>query len=409
MKKAYLLIIAAALAFAGCSKNGPDTPRDPNAWMYDESLPLPVMLGTPGAQVMTKAGIDGASLPENSEIGVLGLEFGNRGWTSLETTSESVLMDCQTGYTVDGEGNININPVRYYPLTGGQNFAFYGFHPYVKAKCENNGTASTNSYYKATYTVDGKTDILWAESEAKELEYTNEKDQKQYKALGYNAAYIRKVLKYIPDDEQKGYMPNLDFKHKLTALDFKLRAYEDAWPDLQKSKVKVTGLTILNTYTKADLIVASLDENSSFIAGSLTGGTSTGSIAMEGVAEDGIELYGTETTGTSDTDGKYQDAEFGNGLLLVPGTEYKAQLTMTYVTPGTEEVKTCYPDLSFKLPDSIGSSFEEGKRYTLTIIVRAPQEVQVTASLTEWENVSPEEEIVIDQINNGNDNEVSGE
>ena len=71
MKKTYLLIIAAALAFAGCSKNGPDTPRDPNAWMYDESLPVPILMGNIGAEPMTRAVVNDI---KQITIGIYGLD-----------------------------------------------------------------------------------------------------------------------------------------------------------------------------------------------------------------------------------------------------------------------------------------------------------------------------------------------
>lgn len=393
MKKACLILTVLASVLTGCSKVGIETSSDPNAWVLDDSLPVPVLLGTPGAGMMTKAGFDGTSLPDSTKIGIIGLEYGNEGWTYMENTSESVLINNNAYAIVDAAGNLTLDKARYYPLTGNQNFVFYGFYPYGTTTCFNAGAEESNSYYTVSYTIDGKTDVLWAEAIAPDLVYTNEDDGKKYKATGYNAAYIRKVMKYAETDEKDDYMPNLNFEHKLTALDFKLRAYEDAWTELETSQVKVTGLTIVQTSTKARMVIASLDQETAE-TGSLTGDT-PGDIPMEGV---------TETTLYGDGSSTYQDAEFGDGMLLVPSDKYMAQLEMTYIPEGETETRTCYADLTFKLPD--GKSFEAGKRYTLTIIIKAPQEVIATASLTEWDVVG--DEIIIDQMNDISDEEYTG-
>ena len=82
--------------------------------------------------------------------------------------------------------------------------------------------------------------------------------------------------------------------------------------------------------------------------------------------------------------------DFGNGMLVVPESEYKAQLEMTVAgrtTPLTA-------DLSFSLGE--GKTFEAGKKYNLIIVVRAPKEIVIKTELAEWETT---DDVTIDQIN----------
>lgn len=400
MKKAYLLIIAAALAFAGCSKDGPEH-SDPNAWMYDESLPVPIMLGTPGAEAVTKAGegiLDGVSLPENTVIGVLGLEHGNQLWANTEEGSESVLIDCQEGATIDGSGNINFAETKFYPLTGGQNFTFYGYYPY-KGRKDKTASISQTNVYELMYDIDGYTDILWAKSNAEDFTFLNPEDSKWYKVSGYNASYIRRVNKY-GGDEKADYMPKLKFEHKLTYLKFKLRANEENWEDLKNHQVKVTSLTITNAYSMATLVVADGKEDAvSNISGQLTGRSGyQGSINLKGIPDDGIPLDG----GVDDENVENQvyDVDFGDGLLLVPDVEYTANMTMSIVKSNGES-DIFVADLKFTLPEK--EAFKEGNLYNITIIVRAPQDVGISTELSEWRD--EHDEIVIDQINNNSPEE----
>ena len=374
MKKAYLLIIAAALAFAGCSKVGPEH-SDPNAWMYDESLPVPIMLGTPGAEVMTKVGIGNDDLPTDA-VGVFALDARESAQAWGQSSLSELLINESATIT---SGNITFAKTKYYPLESGNNYTFYSYYPYQTSSI----TKLSGSQYKLTYTLYGTADrdILWARSEENpSVTYTKE-DGTSATLNGYNAAYIRKG----------GTQPALKYKHMLTALTFKLKATEEDAQKLDSFNAIVTRLKITDAYNKVDLIIAdkdndsksgtldisnhSADRNDFYLKGKIDGKTtSTFAISML-------------NDGSPDSEGNYI-AYFGDdsGLLLVPKTISGEDFT------GVLEIKTYDKDEDGKLvnetvhnlPLKFKADFEAGKIYNFTILIKSPEEIFATAEMEKW-------------------------
>lgn len=384
MKKAYLLIIAAALAFAGCSKVGPEH-SDPNAWMYDESLPVPVMLGTPGAEVLTKVGIGNDDLPTDP-VGIFALDkdADSENWGNA---SPSCLLVNEKATIVDG--NITFDKTKYYPLESSHNFTFYSYYPFY-----NQYTKLVGSQYKLTYTLSGTKDrdILWAIAEATSIEY-RKSDGTISTVSGYNAAYMRKG----------GEIPKLTYKHLLTALTFKLKSSAEDAEKLEQANATITGLKITDTYNKVDLIIADQSNESKSGTLDVSGYEPTGSFVLKSV----VDGKATSTYAISMKDGTpydkddkiisdqnpeatatYYIADFGegSGLLLVPKEVSNSNFT------GTLELKTYDLDgegnkineLTHTLPLEFKADFEAGKIYNFTILVKAPEEITATAEMTEW-------------------------
>ncbi len=386
MKKTYLLIIAAASVLIGCSKNGPDTPSDPNAWMYDESLPVPVMLGTPGAQVLTKVGIGNDDLPTDP-IGIFALDKGadSEQWG---TSSSSSLLVNEKATIV--EGNVTFGQTKYYPMESSNNFTFYSYYPFTS----NLYIQLVGSQYKVTYTLTGTKDrdILWAKAEAAAIEYSKS-DGTKSTLNGYNAAYMRKG----------GETPMFTYKHMLTALTFKLKSSAEDAEKLQQANATITGLKITNTYKKADLIIADKSDDTKSGTLDVSGHEPTGSFSIKSIVDgkatstfeismkEGIP-YDKDDKIISDQDPEttatYYIADFGegSGLLLVPKKVSNSNFT------GTLELKTYDLDsngakineLTHTLPLEFKADFEAGKIYNFTILVKAPEEITATAEMTEW-------------------------
>ena len=142
MKKAYL-IIAVTSILIGCSKNGPDTPRDPNAWMYDESLPVPVMMNSV-TEAATKASVESL---DGITIGVMGLD-GREGLPDWKWSGgieypqhQGILLNNQEASIVSGAIQFADGP-KYYPIAGSNAYNFYAYHP-----------KQTISYIAKPYTV----------------------------------------------------------------------------------------------------------------------------------------------------------------------------------------------------------------------------------------------------------------
>ena len=76
MKIKYIIIGLVALAFiSGCSKSRTEAQQAVNdeAWVNDESLPVPVTFSAPGVEIESKALITGTATTEDMHFGVYGL------------------------------------------------------------------------------------------------------------------------------------------------------------------------------------------------------------------------------------------------------------------------------------------------------------------------------------------------
>lgn len=410
MKKTYLLIIAAALAFAGCSKAGPELPSDPDAWKWDESLPVPIMFGTPETEVMTKAGV--STLTDMEEIGIVGLDYSG-GWKAISEhnpgsnsgeKSPNVLIDATQPATIDGSGKITFSKTPYYPISGSQNFTFYGFYPH-----SNKIYVGGSSRYYADLTIDGKTDVLWAEAKAEDFIFEKEEDQ-LYKIKGYNAAYIRRINEYDTDADGKPseeYIPKLKFVRKLTNLTFKLRVYESEWAGLVSSETAVTGLSV-TSYTKLQMKVADrrdydsegnqlFTDETDRLSGKVTIlDTSIGTMDLSGVTT--VTFSGAFESVEYDENGYYREFDFGDALLLYPSESYPAVLTLTQGSG--ETIKTVSSSLNLTLGE--GKSFQEGKKHVLTIIIKKPEEITMKAEAPDaWEEDGDDN--IIDPMNPSNE------
>lgn len=370
MKNTYLLIIAAALAFAGCSKNGPETPSDPNAWMYDESLPVPVMLGTPGAQVLTKVGIGNDDLPADA-IGIYALD--TRADTEAWAAGSASVLIANESAKIEGK-DVKFSSTKYYPMVSNHNYTFYSCYPYKIASL-------SNGQYIATYELTHRgTDILWAEAAAEPYTYTKDDAGSTATINGFNAAYIRKINKDVTPAD---WLPNLQYQHMLTALTFGLKVNAEDVEKVKNFKVRITGLQITGCKT-VKLVIA--DKNDPEKAGKLIKGDETRvfNLTDAGVESNG-NIFNIDITADANMqdDGSYYTG-FGSentGLLLAPNPEDGFSGVLAMTTTDAKNVTTRH-----SLPLKFTADFDPGKQYHFTILIKAPEEITATAEMTSWED-----------------------
>ena len=97
----------------------------------------------------------------------------------------------------------------------------------------------------------------------------------------------------------------------------------------------------------------------------------------------------------------YCEFEFGDALLLLPSESYPCQLTITH---GEEGSKTSVSS-SLNLTLGEGKSFQEGKKHVLTIIIKKPEQVMMTAEAPDdWGNGDNN---IIDPMNPSNETPVN--
>lgn len=376
MKKAYL-IIAVTSILIGCSKNGPDTPRDPNAWMYDESLPVPVMMNSV-TEAATKASVESL---DGITIGVMGLD-GREGlpdWKWSEGIEyprhQGILLNNQEASIVSGAIQFADGP-KYYPIAGSNAYNFYAYHP-------KQTLSYIDNVISATYNNIGDTDIIWADAT---------------RDPGYNAAYIRGQLELknegkISEEEWKNANPNFNFEHKLTYLKFKLQATEENALNLNEAGVKITGLKITNTYNKVQLIIADRynPENNGTVVPTGTAYTPI-SLKKDGNATFALDI----NSGTTDDKGN-KVLEFGDGLILLPEPQeeqFTGELTISRGDGITETLPLIFKDPKL---ESEGRNFIAGHKYTFSIVLKQLATLQAYASLVGWET-DDDEIIEVDQF-----------
>lgn len=336
MKRNIILSLAALALAAGCSKTVVNAPETEEAWVYDESLPVPVAFAAPGLDMtLTKAEVAGTiegSVMNGLDIGVFGLAYDVDGKTPAWDSSDrsTILLDNKK-VTTGEDGSVKFEPAVYYPTDNDLNYSFYAYYPHRPYQLSENR-------YSVEYAL-GYTDVLWAEEHANIAG--------EYK--GFNAKYCRQMKLVGRDD----LLPALEFKHMLTAFRFVAKSSTDL------DNLVVRSLTVKNTYTKVSLEVAGPD------AGNLT------------FSEPGdrylLKTPGDYNTGTLDVAPTAAGAELGTLILGDTEGEIEVEVVLS-LDNGTRNTVTA----------SLRGSFAAGHRYVLTLTVRSPEEVDLSTSLDPW-------------------------
>lgn len=357
MNKFYLTIISAAILVSACSKVADDmnpgiAQVDDDAWIYDESLPVPVEFDMPGISVETKAVMTSDSF-NSAHVCILGLSNGTDPWLQNSTNATTLIPndhDGTYGFKLEsGQLGADFKGKYFYPMDNAEEFSFYGYFPANSMSSGWASVSSTQSRVLVKYNLDGTTDILYAKSEAKDY------DTGSGVLKGFTGEYIRKIKH---DKKESEYKPKLVFNHLLTRLDCTLKSAGDA------STLKVSSVVILNTAKQVELVVA--DKFNGQIEGTLSN-KEKGDINFR---------YNNETSFEA---GAGVELNNVNGIrldpiMLLPGASYSCQFTF-------DNGQKSKP-VDLKLPEG---TFEAGKYYEMTFKVNSPEEVFIEIGLTDWQ------------------------
>ena len=390
-----ILFGALAIVVAGCSKNAaPDQPSAPleNAWMFDESLPVPVQFG-----MSTGVGLQSTKTMINTwsdldyRLGVFALNLdGDEG---LESGSFDVYLDNEPADCVydesRGKDMIKFDENKYYPYASDKTYlSFFGYYPYF------NG--NTPEYYEDSIRIEipaeewGKHDILCASSFADTMFVKKDaqlgyyvpvlKDEATHFYRGYNATYMRFLNRNGLYEEK---MPNLVFKHKTTCFVFdayltgvstdKVTDFDQV-PIIQS--IEISGMPI---YEKAYLTVAKKDiEDKAAWSGSLSvAGSGNGTLKLGG--KNARDLNSTPDPETL----KYNLPD--NQFFLQPmDATNELTIKVTLENPYNKQ-REVYEAKFPAIPEEV-KMFEEGKYYPFKITINYFAGVEISASLDPWKN-----------------------
>lgn len=335
MKWAALLF---AGALAGCNNS--------NEPVVDDDAPMQVTLGA-NAKVTTKSAIDGTTIPADLDFSVWGMAKNAPTWADYATATDRRSLFAGGGVTARvAEGKFNFTTPTYYPLENALNYTFYGVAPATTATLE-------GEKLNVSYTVDGTQDVLWGYAAANDAT----KEQK-----GFNAKYLRL------EDGTTGDKPSIEFNHMLTRFTFIVKLGAAANPtNLKVDKIQLNGVKNSFAFTMADKDVTTY-------AG-VPAVTLTGDATDLPLVDDNGDVIATQAL--------VAEQVVGDMMIPTDGSITEVPLTTILSSDNTGSTPLQY-NATIRTAD--GSAFLPGKKYAVTMTVYPEREVEVWATLLEWED-----------------------
>lgn len=348
---------------AGCQK------QEINGGQIDDSSKVAVKFNVDAPSLTLTKGAGPVEEWKSQEIYLLGYERGKEFNTTplipniktsapAANTSGSIEVKHPAGSTYAGQPYFYGNGV----------YDFYGYY-IDDAATVTDGTpaelASTAAGASIAITIDGTQDIMAAKADP---EWDTESG-----AVTADKAYSAYAAR-------RNVHPTLTFQHMLTRFNFFVVAGSESG-----TKVKVQGISI-DSYENATLNIA--PENSIVVAAT----EQKVDLALAGI-EDAQRTpyatadfkYNTETL-IAGTDGK-----IGNSIMAIAGEEsHKIVLATVHADPAITqpieplEITLNAADIVTKTGAKV-ATFEAGKQYDVILTVYGPEEVKITAVLSEWE------------------------
>lgn len=424
MKKLSIIALAvAAVALWACSKSGPAA--DPaNAWMFDETLPVPIQLGGgEGFSVYTKAIEGKIETLVDKEIRVsaidlhLGVDPDAQGWsdelgyctgvTTAPLAADDIYFDAVRA-KVNAEGYVkflsgttgNTEMKRYYPFSEtkkvkngddvkymhmGSNYSFIAYYTpaITQAPVLENGRM-LKKFRMLTNNDSYNLDVLWARVDAKpglihdDTQLAADDAANDGFLRGFNARYQRYFAKQnggvlSPDDT-----PELKFQHAASMIHIFVKAENTEAEASFSGNLTVTNMK-LNTkinYVALDLLSGEL------IADPSPAGTQA--IVLD---------YNPKSTAIHPVAGEGE--EYNEGFFVVPGERSEEQrISVTFdinVVGGSNATKTVDLPLPTYLDETTQTDvigYKAGVEYNYYISVESIEEIYLKTSLTGWDSTS---------------------
>lgn len=386
MKKLYVYVALAAMGvMAACSKNDNVDPQGNGGnTVIDDNSPVAVQLGVRGldadVSVASKGGGGIDAWDAKQDLVVYAFDKSVTDYSTGEAFIDGVTAkspaDGEEANKVLDLKNAESNDEPFY--YGGDNvYEFFGYHV-------DDATAPEATVQKATdriyipIQINGTQDLLVAKADpatditAAAVENPDASDvDPQYVYSAYAA--------------RRGIQPTLAFNHLLTRFKFKIVAGAD-----DANNIQVTKLSLGGKY-KAEMNVVGDAQG----LANITDTDTTNFVLMEkGV--DGLQPL-TAVSPNSYVAERNNPKEIGESIMVFPG-ETTYWLTLEMKDPNiTQQVPALIRPINFAdiaQSQDGDEAFMAGKQYTVTIVIYGLQKVEVSATLTPWDNV--EEEITID-------------
>lgn len=373
MKKFFFFAIATLGMMVGCQKQEINNVQDP----IDDSDRVAVQfsIDAPSLTITKTKGIGAVEEWNQQNLYILGFE---RAATSYATDAATTLIPnvVAKAPASDLEGEINVvhpngdmngdksiagEPYYY---TDGKVYDFYGYYVDDANTIDNTETTYDGATASIALKIDGTQDVMAAKADP---------------GLDVVAGVAERNA-YSSYAARRGVHPTLTFEHMLTRFNFHAVAGAESG-----TKVTVESVT-LDSYTDVTLTVAptpALTVNAGAIKSALTlGGVASAVPYPQTPAADFTYTYNYETLLSTG------DAKIGSSIMAVAGETQHSVVLTTKLTNSNQSI----PALTIPLnaSDIVTADgtpvekFEAGYQYDIILTVYGPEEVKITAILSEW-------------------------
>lgn len=400
MKK-FFLFASAALVLASCSSEAEEAVIKPNETPEEVLELTEIKLGgsAPTVSAETRAAVE-LSTWNDTPVGIFGVnENGNtdndwsvpaeRNQMNIAVEKAVILLnepatvaagDAVT-FTNPGDGKI------YFPRANSKNYGytFLGYYPYV----ENTGVNASTDNITVKGEFDGTQDIMAGKA-------TSAGTLLNGNAIGYNAKYIRDYRAQYSGEPAI----NIPFSHLTTKISILLKKIPTNY--IQKMcDVHAAYFDVKKEYTltfaqdASEKVKTTLEFSGDTVSAYAIGGAQfdpTKSYKVNDVVREGNKYYKFNQPHTPG-DWTGSDATPLDPVAPEdsPVTEYTIFVTPDPKQNGGTATKTLHLVLNDDINDvkditvtSPTGGFETGKAYTVTVTINGPEEIKVTASITNW-------------------------
>ena len=368
MKKLFFFAAAAIGMLAGCQKQNEEH-------SVNENTPVAMQLGaTTATYTVTKAAVNEWDAVDGTTVFVYGLKNTETGYAELFGNYETKVKDAATALEIYEDKTVGAE--RPYFYEEGLTYDFFG---YYKGGADLTVGSLTNNEVSHTVTFDGSHDLMYAHTDKTadivKAAATNAKANDVTFADVYSAWAARRDVQ-----------PNLIFKHALTKFNFIVEGKNDA-----SESVTVTEVSVKSVNTGSLKVV---------------GDVNTLGFTAAAVAETDLYLKNADDTDLSELDVKNGVKQLVGAIQDDPGTpeDEKDENASLMVAPEMPELKVVVKMVNNEYGDNplpnyeftvaakdvvrndgeTMTAFKAGEAYNITINVYGPEEIKVTATLTDW-------------------------
>ncbi len=391
MKKLYVYVALAAMGvMAACSKNDNVDPQGNGGnTVIDDNSPVAVELGVSGVNldvnVTPKSKAAGALDTWNSQaLYIYAFDRTEDDFTTAAfidnvqgTAPAASTPDPQPGDTL---GVITLTNPAYpgepFYYSGSTVYDFYGYYiddAAVESAVSAGAvvpTETATSIY-VPFRINGTQDLMVAKADpAVDVEGATET--------------VESTRAYSAYAARRGVQPTLRFRHLLSRFNFEIK------PGAASADNVTVDSIALVSKVEGELVVVSANAEDLGLNNIVEGTLDT--LCLPGIAAEGVK---TETFNTGETKEEQTSKAVGTNLLVIPGeTSYEL---LVWLSNDNGDSPIAPQVAQVTLQES--ATFDAGKVYTVTIMIYGLESVEVSASLTGWQDggtvtIDPDEDMI---------------